>query len=73
MGPRAWRAMSCHECGQNMGPKPTDHECNTDQMIAHQASKFKVEVDKRLEPEIQDYLASPRGQFMRYLIDRGDL
>lgn len=73
MGPRAWKPMSCQECGQNMGPSPAEHVCNQDQMIAHQAEKFKLEIDKKLEPDMQDYLASPKGQFMSYLIKRGDL
>ena len=51
-----------------MGGKPEEHVCVESQRIAHQSRLFVAEMRSRLEPELQDYLASNRGQFLMWLL-----
>lgn len=62
-------SSNCPECGQNMGQKPQEHVCDEKQRIAHQSTLFAAEMRSRLEPELQDYLASPRGRFLMWLVN----
>jgi hypothetical protein len=61
---------SCSECGQNMGTKPIEHSCDEKQRLAHQQNKWAAEIRTRLESDLTNYMESPRGKFLRYLMEK---
>lgn len=68
--PNKQASTSCSECGQNMGPTPENHTCSESAFLAHQQSKWKLEIDKNAESDLQNFLASPKGQFVTWLIEQ---
>ena len=60
---------SCSECGANRGPNPEGHVCAESAFLAHQQSKWAAEIRSKLEPDLQDFLASNQGRFVTWLID----
>jgi hypothetical protein len=61
---------NCSECGQNRGQNPNIHVCDKDAYLAHQQRMWAQEIRSKLEPDLQDFLASKRGQFVMWLIEQ---
>jgi hypothetical protein len=69
-GPLPFSGGNCSECGLNRGQKPTEHVCDREAFIAHQQRLWAADIRSKLEPDLQDFLASKRGQFVMWLIEQ---
>ena len=65
-----------HVCNQNtrrsfQERKQAAQEKQRLEKIDKEAEKFKLEVDKNLSAELDNFLDTPQGKFTRFLLDTG--
>ena len=63
------RYMPCPECGASLERSETDHRCEPERQLDYVMFGLRDEIAS-LEPRFSTYLATPQGQFERWLAAR---